>query len=1385
MFEAARVGDEIQHTSALAGFLIGAILGAALIFAVAMLTISCPFLVGFIAGFMASMIAEQIVNIATQLGSLFTSTTGSITEGSANVYVNGRAAVPAKISAAACDHDTPHELAACGSSTVFINQHVAARKGDDIQCGATIEKGSKNVFFGSDKACEIAVASEIPAWAVNLKNALFLVAGVAGGLAGALKNGMKVTCPCVLKFLAGQVAGIYVGSKVSEGVSGLFGHPVHVPTGQKVLVNELDFELPGLLPFFGSRSYSSAIDTCGMLGRGWQHNWDIHLKRSSRGLEYVGFQGREVGFDDIPAGQYQYNSFEQLYLSHALDGRYVLNGLDEIFYGFSVRPMNDRHVLERIEDKFGHFIEFRRDSGGALIEVRNDADVVLELHHADGRLIGVDRVDGTRRSLIRYGYDENGQLIRVRDRTDTLVRQFAYAAGLMIRHANALGFTCSYRYAQYGDEWRVVEHATDSGERYTFAYDIETRRASVSSEALGTQHWEYDADSLVTQWTDYLGARYQFEYDGHQQLVRIESPGERIQRLDYDALGRIAKTVDATGRVWQSTYHLKTLRLSSNTLPDGSVWQWNHTEQGLPVERIDPLGQVARFEHDGRGLLTCYTDERGGTNRLTYDDRYGLLLSRTDCSGSTTRYAWNDESELVRQTDALGQVTQLLRNATGAVGTVVHADGTRETFEYNALGQISRHSNALGYVSRWDYTPRGQAERYTDRLGRTLTYRYNANGQLVRLTNANGASYDFSYDAAGRLTAEVRLNGVRRELRYNPNGEVIAQTMTGRHGESEMIGLERDAAGRLIGKHGRCATTRYVHDPLDRVTAVHRQPCAAGVALGIEPCEVTFEYDALGRLLAETVDGQRSESRHDALGNLTERRLPLGQRISMLHYGSGHVHQISLDGETLSDIERDALHREVQRTQGPRVCRTTYDPRGRTVSRLSERSGREGMADNDLLGSAYQYDLAGNLHQVIGQGGGAHSRGTVHYSYDVMGRMTGYHDGNGLNESYLYDAADNLIDATRDSAASRILDDLLSRFRQTGYSYDGFGQLKRRVRDGLVQDFVHDDEGRMVRASGQGRHGWHSTAYHYDAIGRRTGKVTRRAAADGTALVEETRFVWEGMRMVQVLRDETVRTYVYSPDSPYRPMARVDQPVVSVDGQCRAGDRRVVWHHHAHDNGQVYDVTGANGEVVWEPGFTGFGEYRGTEWLDDRPFDEALRFAGQYADEETGLHYNTFRYYDPATGRFVSQDPIGLAGGFNLYAYAPNPVSWIDPWGLSCETIDPRTESFESWVARSRGEADVYLRSKGTGSVDYVGISKNSTERYAAGLGYKLRLLTEDTGQLLRNQARAVEQAIIDAKRGVFENIDNSIDPGRALYKDAVSWGQNWLKDNGWGRLLE
>lgn len=63
--------------------------------------------------------------------------------------------------------------------------------------------------------------------------------------------------------------------------------------------------------------------------------------------------------------------------------------------------------------------------------------------------------------------------------------------------------------------------------------------------------------------------------------------------------------------------------------------------------------------------------------------------------------------------------------------------------------------------------------------------------------------------------------------------------------------------------------------------------------------------------------------------------------------------------------------------------------------------------------------------------------------------------------------------------------------------------------------------------------------------------------------------------------------------------------------------------------------------------------------------EQPFRFQGQQFDEETGLHYNRFRYYDPSIGRFFSQDPVGLHGGIHGFAYAPNPNNWIDPLGLS------------------------------------------------------------------------------------------------------------------------
>ncbi len=106
-------------------------------------------------------------------------------------------------------------------------------------------------------------------------------------------------------------------------------------------------------------------------------------------------------------------------------------------------------------------------------------------------------------------------------------------------------------------------------------------------------------------------------------------------------------------------------------------------------------------------------------------------------------------------------------------------------------------------------------------------------------------------------------------------------------------------------------------------------------------------------------------------------------------------------------------------------------------------------------------------------------------------------------------------------------------------------------------------------------------------------------------------------------------------------------------------------------NGAPLEVTDEEGAIRWSGQYGSFGEVRRQTdgFQRTAPVSalahQPLRYAGQYADTETGLHYNLFRYYDPQVGRFTVQDPVGLTGGLNLYAYAPNPYGWVDPLGLS------------------------------------------------------------------------------------------------------------------------
>jgi RHS repeat-associated protein len=216
------------------------------------------------------------------------------------------------------------------------------------------------------------------------------------------------------------------------------------------------------------------------------------------------------------------------------------------------------------------------------------------------------------------------------------------------------------------------------------------------------------------------------------------------------------------------------------------------------------------------------------------------------------------------------------------------------------------------------------------------------------------------------------------------------------------------------------------------------------------------------------------------------------------------------------------------------------------------------------------------------------------------------------------------------------------------FEYDARGNLiqETRGKDGkLKKTFAYNLQNQLIKVETNSEH--ETVSYKYDPLGRRIQKTDKF----GT-----TTFLWTDNLLAQETRNKIKKTYLFEPGS-FRPLAQVQ------DDQ--------VYHYHLDHLGTPRELTNEQGKIVWKAKYKTYGNLALKEVEE---VENNLRFQGQYFDEETGLHYNRFRYYSPDTGQFINQDPIGLLGGINNYQYAPNPVEWIDPLGLCKEVATPITD---------------------------------------------------------------------------------------------------------------
>ncbi|EOT2193347.1 RHS repeat-associated core domain-containing protein [Shigella flexneri] len=319
--------------------------------------------------------------------------------------------------------------------------------------------------------------------------------------------------------------------------------------------------------------------------------------------------------------------------------------------------------------------------------------------------------------------------------------------------------------------------------------------------------------------------------------------------------------------------------------------------------------------------------------------------------------------------------------------------------------------------------------------------------------------------------------------------------------------------------------------------------------------------------------------------------------------------------------------------------------------------------------------------------------GKWRYVYDLQGHITETHDPLGRVEQAQWhpvwhqpetevDAAGNLLGrraGERATAENSVVPfNRLMSYRGVHYRYDEFGRAVEKEGRSGTQSYRYDAEHRMVEVTtARGTY-----RYVYDALGRRTEK--QHISPDGKPY-NRTKFLWDGMRLAQESMPEgTGSLYIYRDQGSYEPLARVDKA-------GKEGPNRILYFH-TDVNGAPEEMTDSDGKIVWETGYQVWGNT--IQEKDHGGVEQNLRYQGQYLDRETGLHYNLHRYYDPDVGRFMVTDPIGLRGGLNLYSYAPNPLKYADPLGLTpCAVSNQKAnrllDSSETKVTvRSRSDAE-------------------------------------------------------------------------------------------------
>lgn len=1000
------------------------------------------------------------------------------------------------------------------------------------------------------------------------------------------------------------------------------GDPVNCITGN-FHETRTDLKVPGLndgLTF--ARSYNSLAAREGVesaLGHGWSFEYGekLSLDPSGTAATITNADGSRVTFTE-EAGTWTAPAWVQATLLKNGDGTFSYTLPDQRIFKFS-----SAGKLLSITDRNNNETTVSYSEGGQLTTVTDPSGRKLTFaYNASGRVESVTDPEGHKAT---FGYSASDDLVSVNDPGE-VSESYEYSGNhLLTVMTNPRGGKTQ----NYYDEGGRVTSQADPMERNTkWVYGAGASEVTLPTGAITKIAFE---DNLPTEITHAYGTAQasttKYEYNENLYPVKVTDANGRATEYGYDAEGNRTSEKDALGHETSWTYNGKH-EVTSITTPRGEKTTIERDVHGNPdlISRPAPgeATQLTSFEYDSQGLLESLTDPLGHVWRYGYD-KYGDRTDEVDPEGDTRTMDYDEDSRLVSVVSPRG-------NIEGAI------PGEYETkIERNAQGWPTKVTNALGHATEYGYDAAGNLTSRTDAAGHKTTYVYDADNERTEVEKPSGAILKTGYDALGEVTSETGGNG--HTTKYVRN--VLERPVEVIDSLKRTTMAEYDAAGNLTSLTDAAGgTTSYEYDAANHLTTINFSdgvtPTAVfsydkdnNVTRMVDGSgESTFSYDLLDRL-TESKDGHGSTVSYeynlgDALSGIT---YPNGKAISRAFDKSGRLKSVTdwLGNTTSFAYTPDS---GLTKTTFPE---STGEADEYTYDRSDMMSGATfGKGADTLASLSYARTDLGQIESTntIGLPGASE----VAYGYDENGRLT-----QAGSSAFGYDAADNLTSAPGTTNSYDAADQLES---GTGlsYAYDKLGERTRRTPEvGAATSYGYDQAGDLtsVERPAEGEAPAIGVNYAYDS----SGLLASRSSGGTTAYL-----TWDQGAELPVPLADGERSYVYGPG---------DIAVEQIEGETAA------FLHH-DQLGSTRMLTNAAGEAIGKFTYSPYGSLEALNGGGTTP----LGFAGQYTDPVTGLQYLGARFYDPATGQFMSRDPLeALTRAPYSYA-ADNPIQYVDRSGL-------------------------------------------------------------------------------------------------------------------------